>query len=215
MMYKIILYFIICFNLFSQSLTIEGQEVDKKLLKLYLLEKYELLKEDISIENVIDSNNINIPKIVLLNDELVESSGVYSEIVIEELSLKNKSYLINETNVKKYKETGEVFAKFESPSGSVPYLWRDNQREIYYVNGVELLSDKNLQIVFDEFLKRIIIKDLKNKEIKVVDTTPKTQDISKVTNKVLLVFFLGVVVLLFFLGKSVKKGYGDPFKGEK
>lgn len=206
-MFKILLYLFMTLTIFSKDLIIQGDETSKKLLKNYLENKYEL--KDINIVFEKNESSETIGTIEMLKYNYKETAGTFRRMIAygEEIQ-------IEKTSVYDYEFKGEVFVYFVSESKKIPYIWQEEVKGNYFVNGEEILYDKNLQYIFEKFLKNQLISELKIKEIKAQGIEKKSTDITKVTNNILLIFLFGIIIMVFFLSKSVRKGYGDSFKGE-
>lgn len=206
-MFKILLYLFLALTVFSKDLIIQGNETSKKLLRNYLVKKYEL--EDINIVFEKNENSEVIGTIEILKDNYKKKVGTFRSIVSY-----GEQTQIEKTAVYDYELKGEVFAYFDLGEKKIPYISQEEINGNYFLNGENVLYDENLQYVFEKFLKNQIISELKIKDVKAQGVKKQGTDITRVTNNILLIFLLGIFVMLFFLSKSVRKGYGDSFKGE-
>lgn len=206
-MFKILLYLFLTITIFSKDLIIQGNETSKKLLRNYLVKKYEL--KDINIVFEKNENAEIIGTIEILKDNYKKNSGTFMSVISY-----GEQIQIEKTAVSDYEFKGEVFSYFDSESQKIPYIWQEESNGNYFINGENILYDENLQYVFEKFLKNQLISELKIKEVKAQGVKKQGTDITKVTNNILLIFLLGIIIMLFFLSRSVRKGYGDSFKGE-
>ncbi len=207
MMFKILLYLFLTITVFSKDLVIKGNDTNKKLLRNYLIEKYELSNINIVFEKTDDLETIGT--IDILQDEHKKSAGTFRSLVSY-----GEQTQIEKIVVSDYEFKGEVFAYFDSNRKKVPYIWQEEINGIYFINGEKLLYDEKLQYIFGKFLKNQLVSELKIKENKNQNIKKQSTDITRVTNNILLIFLLGIIIMLFFLSKSVRKGYGDSFKGD-
>ncbi|MGL5055570.1 MAG: hypothetical protein ACRC54_07850 [Fusobacteriaceae bacterium] len=207
MMFKILLYLFLAITTFSKDLIIQGDSTNRKLLKNYIEKKYEL--KDINIVFEKNESSEIIGTIEILKYNYKETAGTFRRMISY-----GEQVQIEKTAVYDYKFKGEVFAYFDSESKKIPYIWQEETRGNYFINGEDILYDENLQYIFEKFLKNQLISDLKIKEIKVQEIEKPGKDITRVTNNILLIFLFGIIIMVFFLSKSVRKGYGDSFKGE-
>lgn len=209
-MFKILLYLFFTITIFSKDLIIQGDETSKKLLKNYLVKKYELKDINIVFEKTEDLEIIGtIGTIEILKYNFKETAGTFRRIVSY-----GEQIQIGKTAVYDYEFKGEVFAYFDSEFKKIPYIWQEESNGNYFINGENILYDENLQYVFEKFLKNQLISELKIKEVKGQGIKKQSTDITRVTNNILLIFLIGIIIMVFFLSKSVRKGYGDSFKGE-
>ena len=206
-MFKILLYLFLTITIFSKDLIIQGNETSKKLLRNYLVKKYEL--KDINIVFEKNENAEIIGTIEILKDNYKKNSGTFMSVISY-----GEQIQIEKTAVSDYEFKGEVFSYFDSESKKIPYIWQEESNGNYFINGENILYDENLQYIFGKFLKNQLISELKIKEVKAQGVKKQGTDITKVTNNILLIFLLGIIIMLFFLSRSVRKGYGDSFKGE-
>lgn len=207
MMFKILIYLFMTVLVFSKDLVIKGNETDKKLLRNYLIKKYELNNVNIVYRN--GGNVETIGTIEILRDNNNKNAGSFRSIISYGEQIEIEKIIVSD-----YEFKGKIFAYFESGSKKIPYIWQEEVNGHYFLNGEKLLYDEKLQFVFETFLKKQLISELKIKEIKKQDMNKQSTDITKVTNNILLIFLLGIIIMVFFLTKSVRKGYGDSFKGE-
>lgn len=202
-MFRVFFFIFISFTTFG-SISITAENLSKaKLLELFLKDNFYLESEYITTSKEMLQSDINL----VIISEKVEVS-LFSKLIY-----KKKEYIINSTHVSSINIHGEDIAYFSDKLLQIPYLVLVNNT--LYINGYEFLENEILRKILIETLNEKFDK-LKIKEsskVKSTDSKNKT-DITKITNTIIYILVIGIVFFLLFLGFSIKKRFGNPFKGD-
>lgn len=193
MMFKVITIFFILFQL-NYSFTVETTDLRKeKLFFNWMDTKFKVNKKSAKNFkiNIYEGNN--------------ENGNIFEKVTFNE-----KAFYIEPIEVCDVDIKNEAIIYFYSTWKKIPYLWKENNE--LYINGWDFLDNEKLGDVLALYLetqhKNIFIK---NSKVEILYENKKI-DISFLTKVLLFVLGMSVLILIFIVKKSIKKGYGNPFR---
>lgn len=193
MMFKVITIFFILFQL-NYSFTVETTDLRKeKLFFNWMDTKFKVNKKSAKNFkiNIYEGNN--------------ENGNIFEKVTFNE-----KVFYIEPIEVCDVDIKNEAIIYFYSTWKKIPYLWKENNE--LYINGWDFLDNEKLGDVLALYLetqhKNIFIK---NSKVEILYENKKI-DISFLTKVLLFVLGMSVLILIFIVKKSIKKGYGNPFR---
>lgn len=193
MMFKVITIFFILFQL-NYSFTVETTDLRKeKLFFNWMDTKFKVNKKSAKNFkiNIYEGNN--------------ENGNIFEKVTFNE-----KAFYIEPIEACDVDIKNEAIIYFYSTWKKIPYLWKENNE--LYINGWDFLDNEKLGDVLALYLetqhKNIFIK---NSKVEILYENKKI-DISFLTKVLLFVLGMSVLILIFIVKKSIKKGYGNPFR---
>lgn len=201
-MYKIIA-FLLLINVSFADIYISADNKNSSIIfKNFLIENFSLESENIFLKEGLINSDINF---ILLENKNSEKNN-YSKVLY-----KNKEYIFDNENIPKLSIDGLIIAKFISPWSETPFIIEKNKT--IYINNINSIKNTELKKILIEYLSIYspIFKQI-NKTNIIVKNNQK--DITNITNGIIIFLVIGISFFISFLAISIKRKFGNSFKGE-